>query len=121
MKYLNCQVLSGVDSGNITGSAIDCNQIFQASFQFISANSNTAGTVKIQASNDIPTHGTGAPIQNFVPTHWIDVPSATATIASGSQGLISMSQFSFRWLRVVFTQSGGDGLTVVCNMMALSV
>lgn len=120
MKYVNVKVLTGSDAGSVNGSTVDANQLWSGSFHFVSGSATTAGTVKVQASNDVPQAGNAAPIQNFVPTNWVDIPSATATITTGSQGLITVATMPYRWVRVVFTRSAGAGDTVICNMNALS-
>lgn len=119
MRPLNCNVLSAVDTGSATGGKIDSNQLVSASFAAVFGDATAAGTVKIQASNDICTDGYQP--ATFTPTNWIDIPSATATISSGGSALILLTNLSYRWMRVVYTRSGGGSTTINVNMFALSV
>ena len=117
-RNTNCLVLSAPTSGNATGSSIDSNQIYAASFQAsFGGDVTAAGDVKIQASNDVCGYGNLA--ADFVPTNWTDIPNASATVVAGASVLITvpLAPFSYRWLRVVFTRTGGAG-TITVNMSA---
>ena len=120
MKYINYNVLSASDHATTSGSKIDTDQLWSVSFHAYFGDSTAAGTFKIQASNDLaPTHYTAN--SNFTVTNWVDVPSATASIASGVSGLVTITQLSYRWLRAVYTRSSGGSTTVVVEMMAISL
>lgn len=122
MKYVNSTVVTAhSDVSSFNGSKIDSSQLFQASFQAFFSTVTFGGTVKIQASNDPCADGM-AP-SSFSPTHWSDVPNATVTVTAGSAGTHIIAKFdtSYRWLRVVVTQTTpGDGLVTV-NMFGVSV
>lgn len=123
MRFVNDVVLSAADDVSRTGGAIDSNQLISASFQTIFGDVNAAGTVKIQASNDIYNAKYNFPQGLFVPTHWSDIASATATVTAGVCPLITLDQskLCYRWLRVVFTSSGAGATTIVTTMFALSI
>lgn len=117
MHFLNASALSAVDSASQTGSPLDANQWVSASFHAYFGDATAAGTVKLQASNDINT--TQYNSQNFQPTNWVDVPSQSATIAAGASALLTIPNCSYRWLRVVYTRSAGGSTTINVNVMAL--
>lgn len=116
MHFVNRSVLSGADTGSLTGPAIDSNQLFIASFQAIFQDVSAAGTVKIQASNDECNDGYQA--SNFIPTNWSDIPSATSTVASGVAPLITVPNLCYRFIRVVYTRSSGGSTTMNVEMFA---
>lgn len=123
MRNLCTTILSGLDSGSLTGSAIDTNQTISASFQFATTDSASAGTVKIQASNDNPNpSGKASLTPTFVPTNWTDIPNATITYtASTTSGLILIPVMSFRYIRAVFTETTAGSGTLSVQMNSLSV
>src|SRR5579859_1322918 len=102
MRKVNSTVLSAVDTASQNGSQIDSNQLISASFQVVFGDATAAGTLKIQASNDI-CNDQYQPA-TFTVTNWTDIPNATATIASGASALITIYQLSYRWLRAVYTR-----------------
>jgi hypothetical protein len=117
MKNTNALVLSGAATGNVTGTAIDGSQMYQASFQVISGDAAVAGTVKIQMSNDLQPQGTFNPSAY---TNWSDIPSATSTVVAGSGPPIILSVVSARAIRVVFTRTGG-ATTIKVNMFSINI
>jgi len=121
MKNLCATILNADDSMSQTSSVIDANQLIAASFAIYFGDSTAAGTVKIQASNDPTTQGYLANPANFSPTNWVDIPSATASIASGGSALITINQMCYRWLQAVFTHSGGGSTKITININALSI
>ncbi len=120
MRNVNCTILSDSDTTSHNGTAVDSNQLVSASFQAIFGDVGANGTVKIQASNDTYNARYNYPEGTFAPTNWVDVPNATATITSGSSGLITIANMSYRWIRAVYTRSSGGSTTITVNMNALS-
>lgn len=119
MKNVNAIVLSATSASSRNGSLIDANQIYQVSFQTVFAAVDAAGDLKIQMSNDMQPAGM---IQNnFAPTNWSDIPNATAAVVSGAAPPIILSIVSARWLRIVFTRSGGATGAITSTMFALCV
>lgn len=99
--------------------AVDCNEIYAASFIGKFSVSDAEGTLKIQASNETPVGG--VPISGvYVPAEasWADVPSATVSVTAGATSLVPMPvSFSYKWLRAVWTRSAGTGtITVQMNL-----
>lgn len=119
MRNTNCAVLSALDDVTRTGGKVDANQLVSASFHLSYSDGTAAGSFKIQASNDVCGYGNVAAA--FTPTNWVDVPSATATVAAGAQGLVTIANMSYRWVRVIWTQTTPGIGTVTCNMNALSI
>ena len=111
--------MSADDSMAQNGIQIEASQLYAASFQAFFGDDTAAGTLKVQASNDecFVFYQPG----NFTVTNWSDIPDATATVASGASVLIPTLQLAYRWLRVVYTPSGGGSTTINVNMMALAV
>lgn len=119
MRQVPARILSGATNGSVNGSQVDSNQLIAASFHIIFTGNDEAGTFKIQASNDIPTNNANV----FVVTNWVDIPNATASVASASPKLITINPMSYRWIRAVYTRSSGGASdkTVIVNMFAQSV
>lgn len=118
MKYTNTTVLSAVDTASQTGNQVDASQLFAASFHAFFGDATAAGTLKLQASNDLCPIGYQP--STFAATNWVDIPNKTASIASGASALITVDQMTYRWVRAVYTRSGGGSTTITVNMMAIS-
>jgi hypothetical protein len=117
MKFVRDNTIELADATATTnGPAIDANQLISMSVQAIKA-ADAEGTVKLQASNDEgPPSGAGAP-----PSNWTDIASATVTLtASPGTFLIPKTDLCYRWVRVVYTRTGGGGALTV-KTMALSL
>lgn len=119
MRFVNLNVLSAADTASATGIQVDSNQLIAASFHFYFGDSTAAGTVQVQASND--PYQDHYQASNFTVVHWANIPSASATITAGASAIIQISDFSYRWLRVIYTSSSGGSSTVTCNMFATSI
>lgn len=119
MRRVNDTVLVGDDDASIDGNQIDSNQLINISFHCLLSDATGAGTFKVQASNDKCPQG--AP-NAFVVTNWVDVPNASVALLAGAQkGLITLTNISYRWLRVVYTVgTPGDG-TATVNSFAVGV
>lgn len=118
MRQVQVQILSGDDSGNITGSALDVNQIVSASFAPVCGDNTAAGTLKLQVSNDLVSNNSR---QNFTPTNWCDIPNATSTISAGVGPAIVIGNMCFSYIRAVYTRSSGGTTTLKVNMNGLSI
>jgi len=117
MRNINQNVLSAVDTASQTGGKIDASQLYSASFHAYFGDSGCTGSVKIQASNDPCAFGNDA--VNFTPTNWVDIPNTSTNVTSGGAILITLSQLSYRWLRVAFTYASGGSSTINVNLNAL--
>lgn len=117
-----CQtIFSASDVGSTNGSQVDANQLVSASFQVRISDTDLAGTIKIQASNDPITSGSAR--MNFTPTNWSDIPNASVTVTAGvpSAGIILIPNMAFSWIRVSLTQTTPGSGTAVVNMNALGI
>lgn len=119
MKTVNAHVLSGSDAASINGPSIVADQLVSASFQAVFADTTAAGTIQIQASNDLPPAG-NVPAA-FTPTNWSNIPSATSTVVAGVAPIITLPQICYRWLRVSYTESAAGTSTILVNMFAFGV
>lgn len=116
MKYVNNDVLSALDNTSRTSAKIDASQLCVASFQSVFGDTDAAGTVKIQMSNDVCP--VGYLPDTFTPTTWSDIPSATSAITAGVGAPIKID-VAYRWLRVVFTSTNPGASTITVNMFAI--
>jgi phage tail sheath gpL-like len=113
-------ILTGDSSAGINGSAIDANQFVNLSVQVISSVNTVAGTLKLQISNDAPI---GITTRNqFTPVNYVDLPSATVTIAAGAPGMFSVANIAVGYLRAVWTPDGGGSTgTITAQMSSVGV
>lgn len=112
MHYINKRVLTKADGSTTNGDTQDSQLWVAASFQVITGGVADGGTVKIQISNQIiPGYSPGATLPTV--TNWSDLPNATSTVASGVGPPITVTNFSYRWCRAVYTKSGGTESIVV--------
>lgn len=118
MRQVNKQIMSGANTGSVTGSQIDSNQLINASFHLVVGDATAAGNFVIQASNDVCDLQQG--FSNFTVTNWATV-STTAQAAGTRQIIIQISNMSYRWLRVLWNETTPGSTTVVCNMFAMGV
>lgn len=118
MRNAQVQILSGADTGDITGSAIDVNQVVSASFVPVFADATAEGTVKLQASNDLVANNDR---KTFTPTNWSDIPNATSAVASGVGSAIVVANMCFSYIRAVYTRTGGGSTTGKVYMNELSI
>lgn len=105
------------NNANFNGNAVDFEQVYSASFMVVFSDAATTGTLKFQASNDPAIGGNMA---SFVPTNWVDIPSASSAVVAGGSILISLGAVSYRWVRPVWTRTAGAG-TVKINMNSQGV
>lgn len=119
MRNVPIQVLSGVDTANVTGGAFFVGQCVAASFVASFADTSADGTVKIQGSNDSSVSPPNP--NNFTPTNWADIPSATSTITNGVGSAIVLPTMNFQYIRAAYTSASGGSTTIVVNMTGLSV
>lgn len=94
-------------------------QYYAVTFMAVFTDAAAAGALKVQWSNDVASSG-DLP-SSFLPTNWLDVPSATVTVAAGATSFIPMpTQICYRWLRLVWTRTAGAGtFTVFMNAQGL--
>lgn len=118
MRNVQKTILSANDDVSRTGSAINTGQWVSASFQPVFGDTDAAGTVKIQGSNDFFPAGTLGP---EVPTNWADIPNATSTITAGVGPMIVIPNMAFQFVRAVFTSTAPGATTVRVLANGLSI
>jgi len=118
MQKVNKLVLSSSDGGTKNGDTLDSQLWVSASFHLITGGSGDSGTFKLQASNDVSAAGysPGATLPTIA--NWVDLPNQSASITSGGAAILTITACAYRWVRAVYTKSGGtDAVTV--NVMAI--
>lgn len=115
MRNLPTVALSGSNNQTINGTQIDANQLISASVQAYFGDTQSAGTFKIQGSNDPCLFGNLA--NDFVVTNWTDIPTSgiqvgSATVTSGVSVWCFLPFMAYRWLRSVWTTTGIGTQTV---------
>jgi hypothetical protein len=106
MRPVNTTLLNAVDA-NANQSAIVPNEFLMAiSVQAVAAGGGPpAGVLKLQASNDPPSFQAA---QN-----WSDISGASVNITGVGVFLIPKTEVCYRWIKVVYTKSGGAGTLTV--------
>lgn len=110
-------------SASINGPAMDVSNVYRMSVQYVATGAASAGTVKLQASNDKPTAGAQAPSNPFTPTNWTDIEDSDYTVAGVGNMLIAPLSMSYMYVRVVYTDSSsgsGNGV-LVANIKTTNV
>lgn len=116
MNSINTTILKASDSTSQSSSVVDGLNVFSASFQASFSDGAAAGTLQVQASNDIPPSNYS--VATFSPSNWTNVSNGSATVTAGASVLVSLPQTSYRFMRVIWTPSAGSG-TITCNVCAL--
>ncbi len=125
MRPSNTIIISAASATTTQNSLIlDAAFIVSASFQINSSNSGNAGTLQIQASNDlVNTLASGVPNTGQpAVVNWANL-AASGTVVGGASTMVSVPQSSYagyRWLRAVWTPSSGAG-TITVNSFTIGV
>lgn len=114
MRNLCTQVINAANATTKTSSAVNSNQLVSLSVHAYNTDATAAGTLKVQASNELL-------YSPNTPTHWVDVPSATATMAANTPGLVTIPNMTYQWVRVVYTQTTPGSGNVVVSINGLSI
>lgn len=107
MRQENINIIPLQTAATITSSAIFAANLFACSVQASAVGGSSAGTCKLQASNDAPT------ASNAVPTNWSDIPSATVSVSAAGAFLIPKTEICYQYVRVVYTNTGTGTISVV--------
>lgn len=110
MRNCNDIVLSAADNQTTNGDQIDSSQIINISFQPVLGDTQAAGTLKVQMSNDV--YPDRYQPKDFTVVNWSDIPSATSTITAGVGVPIILTNVAYRWMRVVYTTSATGAQTI---------
>ena len=116
MKKVNKNIISAADTSTTVSAAIDTNQWVSASFAAsFGGDTQATGTFKLQASNDPAPEGYDAIQSGFTPTNWVDVPTQSASVTTGTSALLTISNMCYRWLRASFTPTAAAVQTVTVS------
>lgn len=109
MRFAQKQIVTNGDmSVDINSLSEDLNQYALSSIQAVWTGAGAAGTLKLQVSNDITpvTPATADPGANVV--NWSDYTGSSVTVAGPGNFEWNIVYVGFRWLRLVFTHTGGS-------------
>lgn len=109
MRQLNVNIIQSqavTSVSVISSAAIDAENLFQVSAQIATTGGASAGTLKMQASNDDPTAGGAAP------TNWNDVSGASVVVNAAGAFLIPKTEICYQYIRFVYTATGGGTISV---------
>lgn len=99
MRQENINAIVSQAAATVTGSPIPAMNLLYGSAQ-ITATGSAAGTLKFQASNDVPRSPTTPP------THWNDIPSATVAVSGAGSFMIPKTDLCYQFIRLVYTNTG---------------
>jgi len=110
MRPVNAVILSGSDAANVTGASISTAQVFAASFQIWCSDVAAAGSLVIQASNEIAPEN---------PTKWTQVQ--TSAVTAGVAAIINIPQMAYKFIRAVYTSTTPGTGTIEVYMAGFGV
>lgn len=93
-------------SATANGPWVPIPGVFAMSLQY-SSQGTSAGTIKLQFSNDVYMPNSG-----IQPTVDVDIPSATVSVTAASKGGIAKIDSCYNWVRAVYTRTSGTGSIV---------
>jgi hypothetical protein len=83
------------------------------SIQLTTTGATVTGTFKLQASND-KEDGTSN-TSTYVPTNWTDIADSSSTVSAAGTVLWNNGNAFYRWVRIVWTESGTATGTVTAR------
>lgn len=119
MRPSNSLIISSGTAGtaSVTSQAVWATDIIRACFQVVVSSGSMVGTFQLQASND---QSTGAPANQFVPTNWNVVGSASSVTGSStatSKAFLSVPvETCYEYLRVVYSDGSAAAAIGVFNV-----
>ena len=120
MRHAVIQPINQVGDQTITGGALDFRFIYRMSCQVaVGAGAATAGSLKLQVSNDpismvnVAPSGTISGVVN-----WVDFGTAVTVSGAAVQNMlfatVPWTDMAFSWVRAIYTDSSsGSGLGLV--------
>ncbi len=113
MRYVNVRMLNATSTSVASSSThIDASQMYSATVQAVVTGASSAGALKIQGSNDMPTGQAGIAQSNFTPTNWSDIALSTIPISGATVIIVPVTPICHQWVRVVTTQTAAVVQTV---------
>lgn len=104
----NILVVDAADaSASVTSDPIDVRDLVIGSIQVVFTGS-TAGTVKLQASNDVYQF-LKQPSPQPAPTNWTDVDNSSQSVSGAGTVMYNLTSMGYDILRIVYTRASGTG------------
>ncbi len=107
MRQINIPAIPLQAAVSINSEPVPAERLYSCSAQ-IAATGSAAGTLKLQASNDVA----GADGLPGPPVNWNDIPLATVAVSGSGASLIPKTDLTYQWIRVVYTNSGTGTISV---------
>lgn len=119
MRNFQAEILNDSDATSVNGDFLFSGQYIAGSFQPVFSDTDAAGTVKLQFSNDVATNK-GSQYTDFTPTNWKDIPNASSTITAGVGAAIVLNTMCFAYIRAVWTAGtpGTGTVRVLANFLS---
>lgn len=106
-------VSAAVDANGVT---VDATCILAASC-IAKITGTSTGTLKFQASNDLPSICTTV-AGKLQPVNWVDIAGQTVAVAGAAVIIIPKFDCAYQWLRVIFVHANGAAGTITANINA---
>lgn len=103
-------------ASNVIGKAFTVEQMLNYSVQAIWMDlGSLSGAIKLQGSNDAyePPLGNALYLIENPNAIWQDVPSSTITVTGSNSQVYDVAEVGYRYYRLVYTASAGNGSMVV--------
>lgn len=113
MRQLNDNLILSQAAATITSAAIPALNLFSCSAQVSTTGAGAAGTLRLQASNDIA----GMDGHPGPPTNWSDIPSASVVASGAGAFLIPKTDLCYQWIRAIYTNTGTGTFSVVLKAL----
>lgn len=109
MRPSNSLIMNNLQAGSSNSSIVVwATDIIRCSVQVSVSSGSLSGTFQLQSSND---QATGLPPNQFIPTNWTSLGSASVIASSSTLGvgvfMIPSLEVSYEYLRVVFGSTSG--------------
>jgi hypothetical protein len=93
-------------ASNFNSDPLYMDKMVGGSIEAVITSSDAIGTFKIQTSNNN--------------VDWVDYPSSSDSIASANKNIMwNIAEVYFRYMRVVYTRTGGGGAGTLCNIYVI--
>jgi hypothetical protein len=113
MRQVPIVIIPSQAAATITSAQIPAEYLFSISAQVV-ASGGGGGTLKVQASDDFGQVG------NFQASNWSDISGATVTVTGNGAFLIPKTEICYRFVRLVYTNTGTGTVSVNFNGWGIS-
>lgn len=101
-------------SADRSTKAMPIDNVWGYSVQIVWTGASAAGTLKLQASNDITDDSASV-------VNWEDIAGSSYTVSGPGSAFYNYDGAFYKWFRVVFTFSSGTGTITVTNVLTIAV